>query len=710
MKKLIFFLSIALLAITCTQKTTKTVTDIPTPTPTRTNPLLSEWDTPFGTPPFNKIKSEDYLDALRKGIVEHDAEIASIVNKKSTPTFKNTIIALEETGSLINRVSNIFDAVEAANTDDILKATAKKIRPEMAAHYDKIRMNKQLFNRINAVYKQRTKLNLSAEDHKLLEKTYKDFVRSGVGLDIDKQNQLKIINEKLANLTQKFGDNLLEETNSFDLYVTDKKDLGDLPENFVTAAAEEAKTRGHKSGWSFTLQRPSMYPFLQYSKNRDLRKKILNGYTHRGDNNNEFDNKKVLAEIVSLRTKKANILGYKTHADYVLEETMAENATNVFKLLDKIMKPALATAKRDRDMLAAKMKADGVKGKFDASDWRYYVREIRSEKYDFDEDQTRPYFEANAVRNGAFALAKKLFGLTFTERNDIDTWHKDQQVFEVFDNQHKHVGILYMDFFARPSKRGGAWMNEMRMQSNVDHFVSPIVTTNFNFPAPTKDSPSLLSFTQAQTVFHEFGHALHGLLSNVKYRSLSGTNVPRDFVEFPSQVIENWMSEPEILQLYAKHYKTGEVIPAAMIEKMNRANGFDEGFRSVEYLAAAYLDMFWHTLTDTKLRNVNDFEEKAMQRIGLIKEITPRYRSTYFGHITGGYSAGYYSYIWSEILAADAFAAFKATGDITDPKLAKRYRKMLSSGGTKSGMELYKLFRGQEPKIEALLKQKGFGK
>ncbi len=707
MKKLIILLGIAFLVTTCTQKTTQKVINTPPP-PVRINPLLTKWDTPFGTPPFDKIKSEDYLSAFQKAIELYDDEILKIAGNEAKPTFQNTIVALEQSGSLLDRISNVFDAVEAANTDDILKATAKKIRPELAAQHDRIKMNKKLFDRINTIYQQQEKLNLSTEDRQLLKKTYKSFVRSGVGLAPDKQERLKAINKKLAALTQKFNDNLLEETNSFDLYVTDKKDLGDLPQNFVTAAAGEAKKRGHTTGWSFTLQRPSMYPFLQYSPNRELRKKIFHGYTHRGDNNNQYDNKRVLAEIISLRTERAHLLGYKTHADYILEENMAENAKNVFKLLNKIWKPALATAKHDRDLLAAKMNAEGIRGRFGAADWRYYVRKIRAEKYNFDEDQTRPYFEVNAVRNGAFALAGKLFGLTFEQRKDISTWHKDQQVFEVFDDQHHHIGILYMDFFARPSKKGGAWMNEMRMQSNVDHFVSPIVTTNFNFPVPTKDSPSLLSFRQAQTVFHEFGHALHGLLSKVKYGSLSGTNVPRDFVEFPSQVIENWMSEPEILKLYAKHYQTGKIIPARMIEKMNRANGFDEGFRSVEYMAAAYLDMFWHTISDTELRNVNDFEEKAMARIALIPEIVPRYRSTYFGHITGGYSAGYYSYIWSEILAADAFAAFKATGDITNPELAKRYRKMLASGGTMSGMKLYKLFRGKEPGIEALLKQKGF--
>lgn len=675
------------------------------------NVLIEEWQTPFGTPPFDKIKSEDYLPAMEEGIKRQQQEIEGIVNQNSEPTFENTIVAYEKTGSLLKKVSNVFYAVEAANTDDVLKETAKKVRPELSEHYDKIKMNKKLFDRINKVYSQKDKLNLDFQDLKLLEETYKSFVRAGVDLPEDKKNRLREINKKLASLSQQFGDNLLAETNSFDLWVKDIKDLGDMPKNFVDAAAQEAKKRGHDSGWSFTLQRPSFYPFMDYSPNRELREKIFNGYANRGNNNNEFDNKKVLEVMVRLRTERAHLLGYDTHADYVLAENMAENPENVYNLLGQIWTPALETAKHDRDMLAEKMNNDGIVDKFRASDWRYYVKKIRSSKYKFDEDETRPYFEVNAVRNGAFALAGKLFGLQFKELKNIPTWHKDQQVFEVLNNDGKHVGVLYMDFFARSSKKGGAWMNELRMQSNIDSFISPIVTNNFNFPAPTKDSPSLLSFSQAQTVFHEFGHGLHGLLSNVRYGSLSGTNVPRDFVEFPSQVMENWMSEPEVLKMYAKHYKTGKVIPKEMIEKMNAANEFNEGFRSVEYLAASFLDMDWHTIKDTIHRNTLKFEKESMDKIGLIDEIIPRYRSTYFAHIfSGGYSSGYYSYVWSEILDADAFAMFKKSGDIFNPELAKKYKKMISLGGTKSGMDLYKEFSGREPDINALLERKGFKK
>ncbi len=707
MKKAFIIFSAIIFSFQCTHKKDTMKTE--TKSKPEINPILTDWDTPFGTAPFDKIKSEDYLPAIESGMKEHDLEIKNIVNNKDKPTFSNTIIAFETSGKLLKRASLLFDAVESANTNDVLKATSKKIRPELSSHYDKIKMNKKLFERIDKIYKQKDKLGLSSEDKKLLEETYKIFIRSGINLADKKQERLKKINKRLSELSQQFGDNLLEETNNFELHVTNKNDLGEMPDNFIEAAAIESKKRGHKTGWSFTLQRPSIYPFLDYSTNRNLREKIYKGYTNRANNGNKFDNKKVLEEMVTLRIEKAHILGYDTYSDFILSDNMAQTPDKVYKLLMKVWKPALKTAKYDRELLVKMMKEDGISDKFRASDWRYYVRQIRSKKYSFNEDQTRPYFEVNAVRNGAFTLANKLFGLTFKERKDIAIWHKDQEVFEVLDDTGKHVGIIYMDFFARPSKKGGAWMNELRMQSNIDKFITPIVTNNFNFPAPTKNNPSLLSFSQAQTVFHEFGHGLHGLLSNVKYASLSGTNVPRDFVEFPSQVIENWMSEPQVLKLYAKHYKTGEVIPSEMVKKMNAANGFDVGFRTVEYLAASFLDMDWHSLYEAPKEKTIEFENSSMKKIGLIDEIIPRYRSTYFAHIfSGGYSAGYYSYLWSEILDADAFEAFKETGDVLNPEVAKRYKKLISSGGTKSGMELYKEFRGREPKIEALLKRKGF--
>ncbi len=709
MRKYIFILASILLIGACQQNTKTQKKEMKKENIADSNPLLQKWDTPFGTPPLDKIKSEDYLPALQYALAEQKKEIEQIAGNPDKPTFKNTVEALEKSGAQLKKVSGIFFAVKAANTDSILDQTSKTIMPEIAAHQDMINMNKKLYERVNAVYEQKDQLNLTPEQQKLLENKYKNFVRNGIALPENKQTRLKAINKELASLQQTFNDNLLAETNAFELYITDEKDLGEMPDNVKQAAREEAEKRGHQTGWSFTLQRPSIYPFLDYSPNRELREKIFQGYANRGNNNNAHDNKKVLEKMAQLRAEKAHLLGYDNFAEYVLVENMAKKPENVYHLMDQIWPETMKQAKKDRDLFAKMMKDEGIKEPFRASDWRYYVRKVREQKYNFDENATKPYFEVNAVRDGAFKLANKLFGLQFKERKDIPTWHKDQQVFEVTDENGKHVGIIYMDFFARPSKKGGAWMNEIRMQSNMDgNYITPIVTNNFNFPAPTKDSPSLLSFSQAQTVFHEFGHGLHGLLSNVTYPSLSGTNVPRDFVEFPSQVMENWMSEPEMLSQYAKHYQTGEVIPAEMIEKMNKANAFNEGFRSGEYTAAAYLDMDWHTINDTLPRNTLDFEKKSMEKIGLIKEIIPRYRSTYFAHIFGGgYASGYYSYLWSEVLDADAYQAFKETGDVFNPELAKKYKKMLSLGGSKDGMDLYREFRGKDPDINALLKRKG---
>jgi peptidyl-dipeptidase Dcp len=673
------------------------------------NPLLVTWDTPFGVPPFDKIKSEDYLPALRQAISFHKKEIQKILNNKETPTFKNTIEALEISGADLKKVTGVFFAIEAANTDDILKETSKVIAPELTSHYDEIQLNTDLFKKIKEIYNQRKLLKLSSEEQHLLNETYKNYVQAGVNVEGKNKERLKEINKRLSSLAIKFGTNLLDETNSFELHVTDKKDLGNLSESLTALAANEAKKRGHDSGWSFTLQRPSINPFLETSPNRAMREILFQAYAMRGNNDNDKDNKAIVSEMTSLRVEKARLLGYNSWADKVLANRMAENPQRIYNLMDQLWPGALAMAKKDRAAFAKMMKNEGINDVFRGSDWRYYVAKVRAERYNFNEEETRPYFEFNNVRDGAFNLANKLFGLSFKPLDNVPTWHKDQQVFEVLEGA-KHIGVIYMDFFARESKRGGAWMNEIRMQSNVDgNYVTPIVTNNFNFPAPSGNNPSLLSFGEAQTVFHEFGHALHGLLSNVKYASMSGTNVPRDFVEFPSQVMENWMSEPQVLATYAKHYKTGEVIPTELIKKMNNANSFDEGFRTVEYMAATYLDLNWHTLTDTKKQDVNVFEKAAMDKIGLINEILPRYRSTYYAHIfSGGYSAGYYSYLWSEVLDADTFNEFKKTGDIFNPELAKKYRDMLAAGGSKSGMDLYTDFLGRAPKIKPLLIKKGF--
>lgn len=673
------------------------------------NPLLAEWDTPFGVPPLDKIKNEHYLPAFEQAMASHKSEIDAIVNNSEEPTFANTMEELERSGADLTNVRNVFFAVAGAHTNDVLDSVRTAVSPKLSQHYDYISLNKGLFERIEKLNGQIESSDWNAAQKRLISEAYKGFIRSGVGLEGEQKERLQEINGRLSELTTKFGQNVLAETNNFEAHTTNPADYGNLSASLVALAKEEAKKRGHEEGWSFTLQRPSINPFLQYSPNREMREKLYQGYAMRGDNDNENDNKAIIEEITALRIERANLLGYKTHADVRLSSSVAQTPEAVMDFLDKVWPAALDMAKAERDALAAEMKKDGIDDELRGSDWRYYVEKVRKARYDFDEDVMRPYFEFTAVRDGAFALAKKLFGIEIRELKDMPKWHEDQQVFEVLEADGTHIGILYMDFFARESKRGGAWMNELRSQSKMDGVVTPIVTNNFNFPAPTADSPSLLSFSESETLFHEFGHALHGLLSNVTYESQSGTNVPRDFVEFPSQVMENWMSEPEVLKLYAKHYETGEIIPDELVQKMNEANAFNEGFRTVEYMAASYLDMSWHTLTSAEGVEARKFEKEAMDKIGLIDQIIPRYRSGYFNHIfAGGYSAGYYSYLWSELLDADCFQAFKETGDLFDQATAKKYRTMLSKGGSEPGMDLYVEFRGKTPDIGPLLEKKGF--
>ena len=673
------------------------------------NMLLEDWDTPFGVPPFDQIDSEDYLPAMRAGVDEQSEEIDAIVNNADAPTFENTIVALERTGGTLTKVRAVFNALNSAHADDVIKETAKTFAPELAAHRDNISLNKALFDRVLTVFEQRDTLDLSSEQQRLLEETHKQFVRSGANLEDEAQARLREINTELAELSEQFDENLLDETNNFELLVTDKADLGALPPSLVALAAEEATRRGHDCEcWAFTLQRPSINPFLQYSPNRELRKKMFDGYAMRGDNDNESDNKAIIARMVPLRAERAAMMGYDSHAHFILSDNMAESPDNVYEFLNQVWEPALRVAQAERANLQAMLEADGIDDRIRGWDWRYYTEKVRKAKYDIDEDALRPYFEVNAVRDGVFGLANKLFGLQFEPRDDLPKWHPDQQVFEVKEADGSHLAILYMDYFARESKRGGAWMNALRQQSNLDGFVTPIITNNFNFPAPTEGSPSLLSLTEAETFFHEFGHALHGMFSNVTYRALAGTSVPRDFVEFPSQVMENWMRTPEVLGLFAKHYETGEPIPQDTVDKILASAKFNQGFITVEYMAAAFLDMAYHTLDTPEAIEPRAFENAAMADINLIEEIIPRYRSGYFAHIfSGGYSAGYYSYIWSEVLDADAFMAFRETS-LFDPDTAAALREhVLSKGGTRPGMELYRNFRGRDPEIGPLLENRG---
>jgi peptidyl-dipeptidase Dcp len=684
--------------------------EAPPPVRQDVNPFFSAWTTPFETPPFDRIKEAHYLPAFKDGMAQQLKEIDAIISTAEPPSFANTVEELERSGALLIKVNNVFSNLTAANTNDELQKIQKEVAPLRAKHRDDIGLNPKLFQRIKAVYEQKAKLNLMPEQDRLLEKTYKDFVRGGANLDDAKKAEFRKINEELAVLTQKFSENVLKEDNNFRLLIEKQEDLAGLPQSVITAAAEAAKAKGLEGKWVFTLHKPSLIPFLQYSAKRDFREKIFKAFINRGNNNNEYDNKAGLTKIASLRVKRANLLGYKTHADFVLEENMAKNPEGVTKLLNQLWTPALKMSKQEAKELQNLIGQEGQNFKLEPWDWWYYAEKLKKAKYELDDEILRPYFKLENVRDGAFAVANRLFGIQFVERTDIPKYHPDVKVFEVKEADGTHIGILYTDYFPRSSKRGGAWSNTFRDQHVRDEKnITALVSNNGNFSMPAGDRPSLLTFEEATTLFHEFGHALHDLLSKCTYESITGTNVPRDFVELPSQIMENWASDPEVIKTYAKHYQTGQPIPQELVDKIKKSDLFNQGFATVEYLAASFLDMDWHTLADATEQDALPFEDAAMKKIGLIPEIVVRYRSPYFSHIfSGGYSAGYYSYIWSEVLDADAFQAFKETS-LFDQKTAQSFRdNILAKGYTDDPMTLYKRFRGREPKVEPLLKRRGF--
>ncbi|WP_164109717.1 MULTISPECIES: M3 family metallopeptidase [Sphingobacterium] len=699
-KSFIPFLVVASMFVGCNNEEKMTNSD---------NPLLAAYDTPFNVPPFDKIKDVHFRPAFEEALKKHNLEIDSIVNNTEEPNFINTIVALENAGSLLGNVSTVFYNLNSANTNDTIQAIAKDLAPLISAHSDEIQLNAKLFAKVKSVYAKKDALGLDAEDKKLLEETYKGFVRSGANLSDTDKEKLKKINADLSVLTTEYGQNLLAETNAYELVVDKKEDLAGLSDGLIAAAADVAKTKGKEGKWVFTLSNPSVMPFLQYADNRELRKQIWNAYQLRGNNGNDNDNKESLIKIANLRLEKAKLLGYTSHAAYVLEESMAANPTNVYSLLNKLWGPALAKAKVEAADIQKEIDAAKDTFKVAPYDWRYYAEKIRVKRFALNEEEIKPYFSLSAVREGAFATATKLWGITFVALNNVPTYHEEVEVYEVKDKDGSHLGLLYADFFPRDSKRGGAWMTSYRSQQTKDSKrVAPVISIVCNFTKPVGDQPALLTFDEATTLFHEFGHALHGLFSNVKYKSLAGTSVSRDFVELPSQIMENWAADPEVLKTYAKHYKTGEAIPDSLIAKMDKAGTFDQGFATTEYVSASLLDMNYHATTSPITDNANAFEKAAMVKIGLIDAIIPRYRSTYFQHIfSGGYSAGYYAYIWAEVLDSDAYAAFKEKG-LFDQATAESFRKnILERGGTGDPAELYRAFRGKDPDPVHLMKKRG---
>ncbi len=678
------------------------------------NPFFSEFQTPYGTPPFDLIKTEHYKPAFEEGMKRQNAEIEAIAGSTEAPAFENVIVALDNSGSLLERVSLVFFALDGAETDSIIQQIATDISPVLSGHGDNIYLNEKLFARVKAVHDDDAANPnvLTTEQKRLLDKYYKRFIRSGILLGETEKNRLREINKELSVLSIVFGQNLLAETNNYQLVIENPSDLSGLPEGIIAAAADAAKAKGMEGKWIFTLHKPSWIPFLQYADNRTLREQLYKAMYMRCDNDNQYDNKSNIGKIVRLRLEKAKLLGYKTHADFVLDETMAKTPENAYKLLNTIWQYALPQAKKEAAELQALIDKEGGNFKLESWDWWYYAEKLRKAKYDLDEENLRPYFKLDNVRDGVFAVSNKLYGLQFEPLHDVSVYHPEASAYKVLDSDGSYLGIIYLDYFPRAGKRGGAWMGNFSEQYVKDgNEIRPVIYNVGNFTRPSGETPSLLTPDEVETLFHEFGHALHGMLSKCNYKGVSGTNVARDFVELPSQVLEHWAFHPEVLPLYAKHYQTGEVIPEALVQKMKNASAFNQGFTTTELVAAALLDMDWHTIAEDQEIDVRAFEKNALDNIGLIPEIIVRYRSPYFAHIfDGGYSAGYYSYLWSEVLDADAFEVFAEKG-VFDQASAKLFRdNVLSKGDSEDPMVLYKNFRGAEPDPVYLLKNRGFVK
>ncbi len=670
------------------------------------NPFTVAWDTPYGAPPFSQINDEHYMPATKAAILELRDEIDAIVNNAEQPTFENTIVALDLAGKQLSKVSGTFGNITNTDTNDTLRALESEIYPMLTREFNNILFNEQLFDRVKSVYAQRESLVLDEQDARLLELTHRDFVRAGAALDKETKDRVAAINEEVSALTTAFGQNLLKATTGFKLEITDPADLGGLSDSFKAAIKVDGEEK-----WVVGLNRSPFETFMTQSTNRELRKQLFDGYRLRASAG-EGDNGPLAIKIAQLRAERAQLMGYQSHAHYQLETRMAKTPEAAEEFLLRVWRPGLARAEQELADIQSLINADGEGFTAEGHDWWHYAERVRQERYAFDDALLAPYFELNAVRQGAFDMATKLFGVTF-EEVETPRWNPVVTSYDVKDENGAHLGLFMMDMYARDSKRGGAWMSTYRSASDIDgDGIRPIVTNNLNLITPPEGEPTLMRFDEVETLFHEFGHGLHGLMTQIRYENFSGVDGPRDYTEFPAQILEHWASQEQMLADYATHHETGEVIPGELIEKMRNASTFNQGFKTTEYIAASLLDLAWHRLTPEEAAEITDaraFEREVLEGYGLPPEIEPRYRSQYFAHIfAGGYSAGYYAYLWSEILDADGFMAFQETGDIFDPELAQKLKTWVyEAGGLREADELYRNFRGKDPEIEPLLRVRG---
>jgi peptidyl-dipeptidase Dcp len=704
MKKVIPFLVLALLVMGCNNSKEKSKTSNEQMNSTE-NPLLTDSTLPYGAPDFLKIKDENFLPAMLEGISQQKKAVEEIVANKEEPTFNNTVLALEKSGELLNRSSQIFSALAGANTNETLQKVEEEMAPKFAAQNDMIYLNEKLFQRFKTLFDKKDSLKLDDESMKLLENYYEDFEIAGANLSSEDKEKLKQYNEKIATLTTKFGKTLLDANNAGAVVFTNKEDLAGVDEDFL-----KSKVTEDGKGWSIPLQNTTQQPLLQSMENRASREKLFKAAWHRTDHGVN-DTSEIIKELVEVRAQKAKLLGFNNYAEWSLQKTMAKTPENINKFFDQLIPAATAKAQVESDEIQKMIASKGQDFTLEPWDWNYYAEMVRKQKYDLDENQIKPYFELNNVlEKGVFYAANKLYGITYKERTDIPVYQEDVKVYELFEENGDQLGLFYTDYFARPSKSGGAWMSNFVTQSKL-YNKKPVIYNVLNIPKPAGNEPALLTYDEVSTMFHEFGHALHGFFANQQYPSLSGTNVARDFVEFPSQFNENWALYPDVLKNYAMHYKTGEQIPQALIDKIKKSGTFNQGYSLTENLAGSNLDMQWHTVSaDKKIEDVNAFEKEALNKtkLDVVHAVPPRYRSTYFAHIfAGGYAAGYYSYSWTEMLHHDAYNWFETNGGLTREN-GQRFRDMvLSRGNTMNLEKMYKDWRGSDPKIEPMLKARG---